>query len=185
METTSLDPVLERWLAVHNLQLPVPAKVWGRVFPFQKGRFAWLPANGEEYVPQSLVHSGSILELALHPTKRADWLKRGAIAPLDAGLHFNLDDVFGEEFARYLRLSNIWTLEDVLANKKGDVLVGDRYIPIYAAAMVRQLAKDNADVVAAWMADARAYVEGTRTAVGETPKPRKAKKTSEGVEIAE
>lgn len=179
MENTSLDPVLKRWLAVHNVQVPVPAKVWGRVKPFVKDGFRWTTAMGEEFPPQSIVRSGSQFELSLHPSKEAEWLRRGAIAPLDAGLHFNLEDVFGEDYAKYLRLSNVWTFEDILANKMGDVLVGNNLIKISAANMVRQLSQNKPDVVAAWMEDVRAIVEGARVAVAPAPPARKAKKATE------
>lgn len=149
-----------RWLAVHNVMLPVAGRVWGRAFRFGSARFVWEASDGNEFPKESIVQSGSEFEAELRPEKERDWLRRGAIAPLQSNLHYQLEDVFGEEYAKALRLSNIWTLEEVLAGKVGDVLLGDKFQKIGVATMLKQLAGGNDDRVSAWLDDARAIVQG-------------------------
>lgn len=164
------EPTVKRWLAVHNIQLPAAGKVWGRAFRFGERRFRWTPSDGDEFPKESLVQSGSQFEVALTAAKETDWLKRKAIAPLDANVHFNLEDVFGEDGAKALRLSNIWTLEEVVSGKMGNVLVGDKFIKIHSSKMVSQLVGGKPDVIAALMDDARKLVE--RGAKSEKAKPK-------------
>lgn len=173
------DPVLRRWVAVHNVQLPVPAKVWGKAWRFGEHVFAWGAADGEEYPAQSFVHSGSQFEAALPSAKEFSWQALGAVAATDAGLHFNLEDVVGPEYARYLRLSNVWTLEDLVGNKVGDVLVGDKPQRLAVHDMLRQLADTSPDLAQAWLDDARRLIgdehKGGATSPAKRPKRAKSK----------
>lgn len=114
------------WRTIQNIALWYPAKVTGQVLFTPTGHVR--PANGEEIVPKYkegdtppwIVLSGSVIEIELPIHHEARWLRIGAIAPMESNLHVDLENVFGPDKAKLLRMNGIFTYEDIVNERMVD-----------------------------------------------------------------
>lgn len=114
---------LKTWRAVHNVAMWYPAKVTGVVLVTPTNEFR--KASGEQFTPryevgdspEFVIMSGSVFETALPPLHEQNWLAIGAIVPVEANVHLNLEDVFPPGIADQLRQNGIFSLEDVAREK--------------------------------------------------------------------
>lgn len=77
----------------------------------------WLLHLGKGDVGDKWLLTGGIIHVGLPDKFRVVWEGMGAITPLGKNVHVNLLEVFPEDVAGILNSNDIWTLEDVVADK--------------------------------------------------------------------
>lgn len=162
-------PVLSEprtWRVVQNIVLAVPVKVWGTVLHTTvgvqeniNGELVDPDMDSETQVGRTWVMSGAKIEGQLPLLQEKTWLRMKVIMPMEANVHTNLEDVFGPDTSRKLRENDIWTLEDVAAEKPASLaaywMVGKvQTVPLrqFLSAILQQ------DVVAELLEETKRYL---------------------------
>jgi hypothetical protein len=113
------------WGRVHDAHTGTQQVVNGEIFKPTFSEWTGIPelkpANYRG-TPNIFILSGSIFETELPPAHESRWLALGVIAPVEANIHLNLEDVFGADLANDLRDAFIFTLEDVAAERAAEPL---------------------------------------------------------------
>ncbi len=160
-------PTTKTWRAVQNVALWYPAKVTGTILFSPTGETKRV--EGEMITPryqvgdspEYIAMSGAVFETALPPLHEKNWLAIGAIVPMDANVHLNLEDVFPQEIATQLRQNGVFSLEDVASEKP----VQPIYSWLVARPEERQMrqfllvwSRDNQQMVDDWIAKCKALI---------------------------
>ncbi len=120
----------------------------------------WTPGRNLAIPKDTLIRSGSRFKIIASKAREKAWFMANTVAPADAQLHFNLEDIFEPAVADLLRLNAINTLEDVATELDaiipGSEMASESKKPttIPLRVLLGQVANKDEETINAWISGA-------------------------------